>query len=170
MSYGLAGLKCGDVLISAPITETFLSSMEDLHKKRTPYKEFAPHSFAIFLTKQKVKFSLVFSQTYYLLWKPFFGVRWLPEEDVPPIYMKIKKNIDGEKLNFDLGLQELEVKQDHFNKWRGEEITDKLIAYVLREDTTKRFQALMEEVAVKVENETYKPESSLTPKPKKLQI
>jgi hypothetical protein len=165
--YHINDLRCGDVLIAAPFTENFLNHLENLYKKRVSYRPFEAHTFGIFLTKQKVSFAFS-GITYGLIWKPFFGVRWLRAESfVNAIYTRIKKN--GAKLNFDLGLQELELKQDSLHKWPGDEITDKLIDYVLRKDTSERFQAIMEEVALKVETGEYTPEERMLPTPKKLQ-
>jgi hypothetical protein len=162
-------LRCGNVLIAAPFSEGILNNLENLYKKRVSYKPFEAHTFGIFLTKQKVSFAL-FGITYGLIWKPFFGVRWLRAESfVNTIYTRIKKKIDGVKLNLDLGFQELELKQDSLHKWPGDVITDKMIDYVLRKDTTERFQTIMEEVALKVETEEYEPEEKLLPTPKKLQ-
>ena len=146
--------KCGDVLLFGGIDEGFLDSLENLYNKPIIDNQFgAVHTYAIYITKQK-KRVLFTEQLYYLLWKPFFGFRWMEFEDVNAGYVRLEDTTDFDKkvtLNVDLGLGELEVKQKHFNKWRGDALTNKLIEYLFRQDVTEKYQFLIQEIAKGVE-------------------
>ena len=156
--------KCGDVLLFGGISESFLDSLENLYNKPIIETQFgAAHTFAIFITKQR-KRVLLTDQLYYLLWKPFFGLRWMEFEDVHKKYVRLEDTTNFDKmipLNIDLGLGELEVKQDHFNKWRGDALTNKLVEYLSRQDVVDKFQHLMQEIAECVENGKYRPKGLL---------
>ncbi|MHA1960608.1 MAG: hypothetical protein ACW99U_10265 [Candidatus Thorarchaeota archaeon] len=156
----IGGIRCGDVLFFAGVAESFLDALENLYKTRIPHERHAPHTYAIFLTRQNVKQSWVESHPYYLIWKPFFGVRWVTFTYVAYAYSRLK-TMAGAMVNLNLGIEELEVKQDHFNEWRGDEITEKLKAHVLRKDLTEKFQARMEEVASAFREGKYKPTSKI---------
>ena len=142
----ISGIRCGDVLLFGGITEHHLDALENLYKKRILHERYAPHTYAVFLTKQDVKQSFGVSRRFYLLWKPFFGVRWVNSNYATSIYIRLKTGAD-EIINLNLDLEELEVEQDHFNQWRGNEITEKLKAHVLRKDITEKVQRRIEEIA-----------------------
>ncbi len=156
--------KCGDVLLFGGIAESFLDSLENLYNRPLLETQFgAVHTYAIFITKQR-KRVLITDQFYYLIWKPFFGLRWLKFEDVNDSYIRLDDTTDFDRmkpLNVDLGLGELEVKQKHFNKWRGDTLTNKLIEYLLRQEVTEKFRHLMHEIAEGVEKGKYRPKGIL---------
>jgi hypothetical protein len=156
----ISGIRCGDVLLFAGITEHHLDALENLYKKRIPYERYAPHTYAVFLTKQDVKQSFGVSRRFYLLWKPFFGVRWMNSTYTTSSYIRLK-TLAGEIINLNLGLEELEVEQDHFNEWRGNEITEKLKAHVLRKDITEKVQRRIEEISSRLLETKYRPDGEL---------
>jgi hypothetical protein len=155
----LIGAKCGDVFLFGGIQQGFLDSLENLYNKSITNDQFgAVHTYAIFITKQEKK------ELYYLLWKPFLGFRWLKVEDVYDGYVRLEDVTDFDRkktLNIDLGLGELGVKQDHFNKWGGDELTNKLIDYLSRKDVTAKYQALMQQIADGLKKNKYRPKGIL---------
>ena len=155
MLMDMVNAKCGEVFMFGGISSGFLDSLENLYNKPITDNQFgAVHTFGIFLTKQeKVK------KLWYLLWKPFIGFRWLDLEYVHEAYFRLEK--DKGTLKVDLGLEELELKQKDFNKWRGDERTEKLLEYLSREDVTAKFQTLMREIAVDAEAGKYRPKGML---------
>jgi hypothetical protein len=153
----ISDIKCGDVLLSMGPTEHFLDALENLYKKRITYEQYAPHTYAVFLTKLDVSQSFGVSRRFYLLWKSFFGVRWMNSTYATSSYIRLK-TLAGAIVNLNLGLEELEVEQDHFNKWRGNEITEKLKSHVLREDITEKIQRRIEEIASGLLENKYEPD------------
>ncbi|TET11810.1 MAG: hypothetical protein E3J86_01730 [Candidatus Thorarchaeota archaeon] len=157
--------KCGDVLLFVGVDPGFLDTLENLYSKPIFETQFgAVHTFGIYITPQKKRVLLI-EQYYALIWKPFFGLRWLKFEDVNDGYVRLEDVSDFDRmktLNVDLGFGELEVKQDHFNKWRGDALTNKLIEYLSRQDVTERFQNLIEEISKGVEEGKYRPKRIFT--------
>ncbi|MDF1540329.1 MAG: hypothetical protein P1Q69_15650 [Candidatus Thorarchaeota archaeon] len=155
--------KCGRVYMFAGMSNKFLDSLENLYNKPITGSQFgAVHTFAIFITKQEKDRKL-----WYLIWKPFLGFRWIEVDYFGDAYTDVEEIIEKpihpstKRVILDLGVEELEVKQEHFNKWRGDELTNRLIERLSRPEVTVKFQQHMQEIAEGVKSGKYKSKGKL---------
>ena len=66
-----------------------------------------------------------------------------------------------EIVNLDLRCSVLEVKQKDFNKWRGDELTSKLIEHLSQPKMIQLFQQHIREIAEQVNKGRWKPEQEI---------
>ena len=143
------------------IRDEFLDALENLYNKPYPDDQFgALHTYAVHLKKQghRSGFFSGSGASYSLIWKPFIGFRWFMTVSIPSgtlvvidhaHYTRLENKWDHSRtkiVNLDLQCSVLEVEQKYFKKWRGDELTNKLIEHLSHPERTKLFQQHMRDV------------------------
>ena len=150
----------------AGIDMNHLDMLEHIYNKPFPDDQYeALHTYAIFLTKKRLH-GWTSGVELALIWKPFIGFRWVKVTETigmavfhraDEYYTRIAKNFDGEILNLDLQCSVLEKKQKDFDKWQGDELTNKLVEHLSQPEMVELIQQHIREVSEKINNGTYKP-------------
>jgi hypothetical protein len=162
--------KTGDVWMFMGWTDNFLVERELLYNKQFVDNQMgALHTYAITITNRSIgQFS---ARGYSLAWYPFLGFRWLQLGDVSvgakivtlwPItaYTKVCCDRNYNDIRLDLKCEVLEVKQNHFDKWRGEEMTRRLIDHLSQPHMTQYVQEEITRIYEGVKNGTLKPKDT----------
>lgn len=165
--------KCGDVWMFAGLTNNYLHQLEILYNKPFLDNQMgALHTYSISITRRNI--GMMKYRTYVLSWSPFLGFRWLQLTEAignvgrelypSTAYTKIIDR-DLNTLNLDLKCEVLEVKQKHFNKYRGVEITRKLIEHLSQLEMTTHFQEEIRRIDENIKNGTYRPKDTKDEEP-----
>lgn len=165
--------KCGDVWMFSGLTNNYLHQLEILYNKPFLDNQMgALHTYSISITKHN--FGISNYRMYVLAWFPFLGFRWLQLSEAigsasgelypRTAYTKIyDRNLNT--LNLDLKCEVLEVKQKHFNKYRGVEMTRKLIEHLSQPVMTTHFQEEIRRIDENIKNGTYRPKDTKDEEP-----